>query len=577
LTDSASGRRAWIALSLITLLGAALRFYNLGWGAPYHHFHIDEHFVFSGALEIRKDFWNAALAPKFFMYSPLPMYLLIGVLSVYEALVRPLELVGIQDGVTFMVMGRAISAALGTATIPLVYLIARQLAGVRAGLLAAGLLAVSVIHLRDSHFFSVDVSLTFFCVLTWLAAMRIAEHGRVRSYVWSGIAFGAAVLCKYSAAFLAPVIAVAHLASPRAFAWRDALGHRGELARWILKGLLPLVVAAATFLILDPHVWLHYDKFRADVAELVTQPMAVGANAGVWAAHFTGISPRTYWFTNLLWWGLGPALEIWGLLGVAWLIALRTRASLTAAAFPILYFIAAGQTALPFIRYTVPLAPALAVAAGVLSADLLRRPRWRRAALVATWIVCVTTALWAAAYMNVFIKPDVRLQVSAYLQRHVQKDARILIEPTHNTPPTGRYLTEPAFDADYMIWGPQGERHDYYRMYTLDTYRYLYGGRPTHEEKRAYIAQRLELADYILMDDTYLQFYEPLPEAEHGAVKEYYRKLFAGELGFQLQRTFKVYPSLFGVDINDDEAELTFRLFDHPRIYLFVRTRPLER
>ncbi|MEX2273406.1 MAG: glycosyltransferase family 39 protein [Vicinamibacterales bacterium] len=530
--------------------------------------------MFSGALELRKDFWNAALAPKFFMYSPGPMYMLIGVLSAYEALVRPLELVGIRDGVTFMVMGRAISATLGTATIPLVFLLARRVAGPRAGMLAAGLLAVSVIHLRDSHFFSVDVSLTFFCVLTWLAAMHIAGRARVRSYVAAGVAFGAAVLCKYSAAFLAPVIAVAHLASPRTFAWPGALQQRGALLRWVLTGIVPLVVALATFLLLDPHVYLHYDKFRADVAELVTQPMEMGANAGVWAAHFTGIAPRTYWFTNLLWWGLGPALEIWGLMGVAWLLWMRTRASLTAAAFPIFYFIAAGQTALPFIRYTVPLAPALAVAAGVLSADLLGRARWRRPALAATWIVCVTTTLWALAYMNVFVKPDVRLQASQYLLRHVQKDAHILIEPTHNTPPTGRYLTEPAFDADYMIWGPQGERHDYYRMYALDTYRHLYSRRPTDDQKREYIAQRLALADYILMDDTYVQFYDALPASEHGVVKEYYRKLFAGELGFKLQRSFKVYPSLFGVSINDDEAELTFRLFDHPRIYLFTRTTP---
>ena len=37
-------------------------------------------------------------------------------------------------------------------------------------------------------------------------------------------------------------------------------------------------------------------------------------------------------------------------------------------------------------------------------------------------------------------------------------------------------------------------------------------------------------------------------------------------------RTFKVYQSIFGVTINDDAAELSFRLFDHPRIFVFRRT-----
>ena len=83
-----------------------------------------------------------------------------------------------------------------------------------------------------------------------------------------------------------------------------------------------------------------------------------------------------------------------------------------------------------------------------------------------------------------------------------------------------------------------------------------------------------ERADYIVMDDTYVQFYEHLPASEHGVVKQYYEDLFAERLGFRLMRTFKVYPRLGGIDINDDGAELTFRLFDHPRVFVFVRSTP---
>ena len=41
-----------------------------------------------------------------------------------------------------------------------------------------------------------------------------------------------------------------------------------------------------------------------------------------------------------------------------------------------------------------------------------------------------------------------------------------------------------------------------------------------------------------------------------------------------MPRPFKVYPSLFGYTINDDAAELTFRLFDHPRVWVLQRTTP---
>lgn len=565
-----SRRHVLLLLGLITAAGGAFRFYGLAWGAPYYHFHIDEHFVFVGALELRQDFFGAAESPKFFMYSPLPMYLLIGVLSAYEAVFGALALDVPADGVRFMVMGRAISAVLGTATIPLVYLIGRRLAGPGAGLLAAGLLAAGVLHLRESHFFTVDISMTFFATLTWLLALRLAETGHWRDYLYAGLALGGGLLSKYSAAFTAGVVGVAHLTTLRHLALP---GRRAEWVRWVAIGIVPLVAALVIFLLLDPLVITHYTKFRDDIAEWVTKPLS-GETRPIWGAQFTDVQPQAYWFTNILWWGLGPAFEIWGLLGLGWLLWKRDRASLISAAFPIAYFLAAGQSTMPFARYGVPMVPALAVSAAVFTADLLARDRLRRLATVAAVVVVGSTVAYAAAYMHVYAAPDARLEASRYIERRITPGSTILVEPSHNIPPTGSYLTSPSFFPDYVLWGQNSERDDIYRLFALDTYRYLYDSRPTDEEKRAYIARRLALVDYILMDDTFLQFYEHLPASKHGVVKQYYADLFAGRLGFRLMRTFKTYPSLGGLTINDDAAELSFRLFDHPRVFIFRREAP---
>jgi 4-amino-4-deoxy-L-arabinose transferase-like glycosyltransferase len=565
-----SARASALLLALIVAAGAAVRFYNLGWGAPYYHFHIDEHFVFAGALEIRRDFFAAGGAPKFFMYSPLPMYLLIGVMEISQWIAHPLDLAVKADGVAFMVMGRAISAAFGTAAIPLTYLIAARLSGRTAGLIAAVLTAAGVLHVRDSHFLSVDVALTFFSILAWLFLIDVAVRGTTRAYVFAGLAIGGALLCKYSAAFLLPLVLIAHLFAPGRPLWAASWS---AWMKWLLRGAIPGIVAGLTFLVLDPFVWLDFEKFRADVQELVVGPMSGGVRA-IWAAQFTNVQPRTFWFTNILWWGLGPAFEIWALLAIGWLLWRRDRLALMAAAFPIVYYIVAGRTALPFARYGVPLVPAMAVVAGILSADLLSRPRWRRAGVILTTVVVAATVLYAAAYMNVFIKPDSRLVASEYLVRRVPEGAKILVEPSHNTPPMGSYLTAPNFHVDYVLWGKDSERHDYYRLYALDTYRFLYDLRPSPQEKADYIKRRLAMVDYIVMDDTYLQFYEHLPASEAGVVKRYYEDLFAGRLGFELRRTLKVYPRLFGIDINDDAAELSFRLFDHPRVFIFARQTP---
>jgi 4-amino-4-deoxy-L-arabinose transferase-like glycosyltransferase len=571
-TNDLDRRAALVWVSLAIALGAVFRFYGLGWGAPYFHFHIDEHIVFSYADALARSTREAANSAKFFMYSPFPMYVLNAVVSAYSAVAHPLDLRNPHDEVTYMLLGRAISATLGTATVWLAYAIARRIAGRRAGVIAAFLLAGAVIHLRESHFFSLDVSMTFFTVLGLYFAVRLVERGDTASEAGSAVALGLGIASKYSAAFLAPLIGIAELLSPRAPATLTPFQPRAWL-RIALRATVTIVAGIAIFLMLDWLVIRYFDKFRDDIKVWVIDPLS-GATKPEWIAQFADINALPYWFTNLLWWGLGPALEIAGLVGVVWLLAVRRqRAAIVAGAFPLLYWLSAGKTATvaPFIRYTVPLAAPMAIAAGTLCADLIAKPRWRALGIAATTIVVGSTLLWAAAYMNVFRQPDSRLLASQWLVRNVPAGSKILIEPSHNTPPTGSYLTNVDFHSNYVLFYPQTEKRDYYQLYVLDTYRSLYNRGVDDDFRRNYIKSRLALADWIVMDDTFLQQYQHLPEPDHAVVKQYYRDLFAGQLGFKLVKTFKTYPALFGVVINDDDAELTFRSFDHPRVFIFMR------
>jgi Dolichyl-phosphate-mannose-protein mannosyltransferase len=570
--NDVSRRSAIIWVALATMLGAAFRFYGLGWGAPYFHFHIDEHIVFTYADALARDTKEAANASKFFMYSPFPMYVLNGIVAVHNMVWPRLDLAVPRDQVTYMLLGRAISATLGTATIPLAYAIARRLSGRRGGVFAAFLLAAAVIHLRESHFFSLDVSMTFFTVLGLLYAVRIVERGDVAGEAGSALAFGLGIASKYSAAFLAPMIGIAELLSPRAPGTLTPF-QPGAWMRVVVRAAVTVAAGIALFLMLDWLVIRYFDKFRDDIKTWVIDPLS-GTTKPEWIAQFADVNVLPYWFTNLLWWGLGPALEICGLAGVVWLLAVRKdRLSILAGLFPIVYGLSAGKTATvaPFIRYTVPLAPPLAIAAGALCSDLIGKPRWRTAGLVTTTVVIGTTMLWAAAYMNVFRQPDSRLAASQWITQNVPAGSKILIEPSHNTPPMGSYLTSVNFHSNYVLFYPQTEKHDYYHLYALDTYRSLYNRGVDDDFRRNYIQSRLALADWIVMDDTFLQQYQHLPEPDHAVVKQYYRDLFAGRLGFKLLKTFKVYPSLLGLDVNDDDAELTFRSFDHPRIFIFMR------
>ena len=298
-------------LAAIVAVGAAFRFYNLAWGAPYYHFHMDEHFVLGPADTLRRDVRAAAMGSKFFMYSPMMMYLINIVRGGYEALFHPLDLTVPAHQVTYMVLSRAIAAAFGTATIVVVYAIATRIAGRVAGLLAAFFLACAVLHLRDSHFATTDMPMVFFCMVTVWWSLRVAERGDWLSLIGAGASVGAAVASKYTGLLSLGVVGVAYLLSPlRPRQFRPL----APWAVWVVKGLIPICVAVATFFLLDPLVLWYPDKFLLDFREQVTDPLT-GVTRPIIFAQFADIAnPRLFWLSNL-WWSLGPMLEI---LGIAW-------------------------------------------------------------------------------------------------------------------------------------------------------------------------------------------------------------------------------------------------------------------
>ena len=52
-----------------------------------------------------------------------------------------------------------------------------------------------------------------------------------------------------------------------------------------------------------------------------------------------------------------------------------------------------------------------------------------------------------------------------------------------------------------------------------------------------------------------------------------YTLLLSDQLGYKEVASFTSYPSLFGIVINDDEAEESIQVFDHPTARIFQNTK----
>jgi mannosyltransferase len=176
----------WLLLG-ITALGAVLRFATLG-AQSYHH---DE--IVTASRVLRVGFGHAMDAVGFSESAP-PLYYALAWLWTQVAGTGEWGL-------------RSLSAIAGVATIPVAFLIGRELRGRRAGLSAAALVAVNPMLLWYSQEARAYSLLCLFCALSLLFCVRalLREGSGRRDFVLWGVFSALALATHYFAVF--PLIA----------------------------------------------------------------------------------------------------------------------------------------------------------------------------------------------------------------------------------------------------------------------------------------------------------------------------------------------------------------------------------
>ncbi len=180
----ARSRTFWIVAGL-TMLAALLRFATLG-VQSYHH---DE--VVTASRILRGSFGHAMDAVGFSESAP-PLY-------------YALAWIWTQFTGTGEFGLRSISALAGVATVPVVYLIAAELRGRRAGLMAAALVAVNPMLLWYSQEARAYALLALLCAVSLLYCVRALRYGRRRDLTIWGIVSALALATHYFAIF--PILA----------------------------------------------------------------------------------------------------------------------------------------------------------------------------------------------------------------------------------------------------------------------------------------------------------------------------------------------------------------------------------
>jgi len=196
-------RRALLAVIIAT--GAGLRLWSVSFGLPHALARPDEEKIVTAAVGIL----GGDLNPHFFLYPSLFIYLTAGAFELSSLLRHVIGTTAMAAGVaahgtaeesSLYLTARMVSAAAGVATIGALYAAARELFNDRVALASAALLAVTFLHVRDSHFGVTDVPVTLLVVLAFWAAARCLTRGvTLRRAAMTGVICGLAASTKYNA------------------------------------------------------------------------------------------------------------------------------------------------------------------------------------------------------------------------------------------------------------------------------------------------------------------------------------------------------------------------------------------
>ena len=287
-----------------------------------------------------------------------------------------------------------------------------------------------------------------------------------------------------------------------------------------------------------------------------------------WAIQFMRTVPVDYQLVHVIPYAWGPALAIGLLAGLGYgLVHCRRRASWTlwvvCAAVVVLVLTMLGLW-MKMTRYLVPLTPLLCVLAGMMFASALSSPRvWTRRAWVAVGAaVWVASLFWCAGYVAMYGREDSRVRAARWLAAHVRPGDIVALEKDDAWGAAGEAMLEDLTSVTIERLNPLAVSHD----------RLGLGMDPEHiRRKRDYLAAALADADWLVIThnnrDRLRRFRTEFP-----VINEFYDDLFAGRAGFEQAFDHSATWHFLGLRVDDSRAEPSFRLFDHPRVYVFRRT-----
>jgi len=368
--------------------------------------------------------------------------------------------VGLRDPQSVVELGRTLAAVAGGALVIATYMLARLVLPAWVAFAAAVATLATPLVTVHARYFKEDIFVAPLVVLALAALIAALRRPTLRRALALGAVIGLAGGAKYVGGLLL---------LPYALAVMVAFGAERRIGARLAHAGVVALTAAVVFGLIEAPALSAGPRFLADVRyeyfhAVVGHPDVVLPITLTWGL---------FHLRESLWPGLGPALAVLGVLGLAapfCVSAERRRPLAVIAGFALLWYLAHEISPLKpypdFSRYMVPLAPLLVILAAALIDEWALRSRAgaRAAAATIALLVAAAPAAWLSLRINGPAADDPRRLLPAIL---AHADGRVALDTYagYAQTPFLTRLTPPPSAADTALVVTSSINYDRYARY----------------------------------------------------------------------------------------------------------------
>lgn len=519
--------RRHLFLLIILISGAVLRCTNLNWDQG-GRLHPDEALIVNGALSIK---FFSQLFPGFHDYNGLSVYLLKIASHTAALLSGSSYWSQTQEGVT--IVGRFLSEVLSTLSIPLLFLLGKRMWHKNIGIVAAALFAFTPLSIQLAHFYTTESIIIFLFLILLHAALWYIKKPDTHLLVRMAITTGLLLATKNTSYLFLPIpISILFIGNH-------------TLTRSIRPLIMFLVVCATAFFVGSPYSFIDLPGYITRSWYL--KNVVSGTLPMDWTIQFQETNGLS-WIPYLLY--ASGLLTLVGVIGTASYVLhhkIKRDPSLLFAVWSLGFIVFLAFTYLKFTRYAAPLIPFFSLFAAKLLTDMRQSFMGR----LMSYTVIGLQIIYGFMFFAVYTTLHTSLQASSWISTHVPPGSVILIEEWNSI----IRFTRPELVSKN------------YRIISFNFYS------PDDAAKIQQLEAFLHQTDYILLESPKVKNTIMRLSSRYPNSRIFYEHLENGSLGFTKVASFTSYPRLGPFIINDDLAEETFTVFDHPAVSLYKKIR----